>query len=181
MNAALNYSWIWPRASSMSKDESLCFKTSGVDRGDVHWSSQERFTNTDDLYRAMRWVFENRRVLPSLVNRKQMVPDLALEPPLSPLCDGLHVLALAGITNGWTEALNLPVTAYAVGDAPPSLRLLMRLTGANCFLFLGGSCEAEVSVGPEATDEQVNAEQALRFLKSIAAPTPDSPPTTPRG
>lgn len=175
MNTAPNHCWIWPRASSMSTDESLCFKTSGVDRGDVHWSSQEHFTNADDLYPAMRWIYENRRVLPSLVNRKQIVPDLALEPPLNPLDNGLHVLVHNGITNGWAEALNLPVIAYAADDAPPSLKLLMRLTGANCFLFWGGACEAEVSVGPEATDEQVTAEQALWFLKSMVLPTLDAP------
>ena len=48
MSAAPNHRWIWPRASSMSTDESLCFKTSGVDRGDVHWSSQEHFTHADE-------------------------------------------------------------------------------------------------------------------------------------
>ncbi|MGC4016074.1 MAG: hypothetical protein QM755_16345 [Luteolibacter sp.] len=154
----------------MSADHSLWFKTSGVDQGVVHWSSQESFVKADDIYQSMLWIFENRRILPSLVRRDQIIASLAQEPPLDLLSDGIHVVAPEALTDGWTEALDLPVTVHAANDVPPSLKLLMHLTGANCFLFQQGSCEAEIAVGEEATDEQITAGQALSFLKSMAPP-----------
>lgn len=177
MITASEHCWIWPRASSRSADQSLCFKTSGVDRGDVHWSSQECFTIADELYQSMHWIFENRKTLPLLVIRERVDPDLAQQPPLKPLSDGVHVLVHNELIAGWAEALNLPVTVYTADDTPPSLVLLMRLTGANCFLFFRGACEAEASIGSEATDNQVTAEQILRFFKTIVLSPPSSQPS----
>lgn len=174
MITPLHRYWIWPRSSSRGADESLCFKTSGVDRGDVHWSSQERFLNTDEIYHPMRWIFENRKTLPLLVMRERIVPSLAQEPPLPPLSDGLHFLGNSEVVSGMAESLNLPVTGYAASNIPSSLMLLKRLTGANCFLFLHGACEAEASIGSERPDDQVTAEQALSFFLSVFPSPPDS-------
>lgn len=174
MNTAFHHHWIWPRASSIGIDESLCFKTSGVDQGDVHWSSQESFSRTDEIYQAMRWIFDNREMLPLLIVRDCIVPDLALEPFLKPLSDGLHLLGDSNSIGGMAEALNLSATAYIGNDIPSTLMLLKRLPGANCFLFLRSSCEAEVSVGSENTDDHMTAEQALRFFKSVVGPNPES-------
>lgn len=122
----------------------------------------------------MQWIFENRKILPGLISRERIVPDLANEPPFNPLSDGLHVVAHRLLIDGWEEALHIPVTVYSTIDPPPSLALLMRLTGANCFLYLGGLCEAELSVGLQASNSQMAADRALVLLKSVLPPDSDS-------
>jgi hypothetical protein len=175
MKTRSHYSWIWPRASLLSADQSLCFKTSGVDHGDVYWTSQEHFSKSDVLYGAMRWIFENRKTLPVLVLRERIDSRLAREPLLQPLSDGLHFIGANEVIGEMGEALGLSVTSYTGNNRPSSLMILNRLSGANCFLFLGGVCEAEACIGSGKNSDQVTALEALSFFKSMLHLPPESP------
>lgn len=167
MNTSSYHHWIWPRSSALNAEQTLCFKSSGVDHDVVHWSSQECFTSKNLLYHSMLWVFENRKVLPSLIARNRILPELAYQPPLQPLPDGVHVIGSNEFTAEWEASLHIPVTAYPINGLPPSLKLLMELTGANCFLFLRGKCEGEAIHMSETTDSIMSPEQILKFFKSI--------------
>lgn len=182
MSEEVEHYWIWPRASSVGVDRSLRFKTSGVDRGEVHWTAEESFGASDPMHPAMNWVYQNRGVLPSLIGRQLVPNDLDREAALMPLPDGVYSVLDERLTAGWSESLGLPITAVALDRAPQTLRVILQLTGGNCLLFRGGVCEATISVADEPTDESVTPQQGLWFLKSLISPaTPDSKPSPTRG
>lgn len=167
MTGSAEHYWIWPRASTVGVDGSLRFKTSGVDRGEVHWTAEESFAASDPMYQAMNWVYQNRRVLPSLIGRRRVPIDLDRESAVTPLPDGVYAVLDESLTAGWSESLGLPITVVTPEQAPPTLRLILRLTGGNYLLFREGMCEATIAVAAEPTDECVTPQQGLSFLKSL--------------
>lgn len=168
MNHPQNFSWIWPRACAPSADGTLCFKTSGWD-GDLHWSGEERFVIGDELHRAMLWIARNRRVLPPLLLRDRIPGDVWKEESPAPLPDGVHAMVEEELVRGWSESLGVPVEVVNPAEVPGIQRLLARLSGGNCFLFLDGVCHDAMMVEAGTPDEVVTPARALEILKESVA------------
>lgn len=179
MNPQRNFYWIWPRSSTVQEDGSINFKTSGWDRGEIHWSSSEIVAPSSGEFRALNWIHQNRDVLPALLEKSRIPVGIERIGRLVGLTDGIHFLGDAKIVAGWGEQASLPLQ-LANPEQSETLRVLVMLTGANCLVFLDGRCEAALSVASEATEESVAPAQALSFIRSLANDAPQTPDSLPQ-
>jgi hypothetical protein len=167
MSTTINHYWIWPRASSISTDGTLQFKTSGVDQNEIHWTAEETFNVKDSVYPAMKWIHQNRNILPPLIDRARIQNELHCEPPLISQPDGVYAFMDADLVTNWPKTLTVPIRVLTIEQATPTLQILNKVTRCNCLVFLHGGCEAAISVGREPTGEQVVSSQALVYIQSL--------------
>lgn len=178
MSAQFNFYWIWPRSSTVLRDGSIVFKTSGWDRGETHWSGNETVVPSSGEFGALMWIHQNRRVLPPLIEKGRIPAKVESVGQLVAPPDGIYFLGDADIIADWGDQLRLPVRK-ANNEQSETMQLLAMLACANCLVFVNGQCEAALSVGAEATDTSVTSQQAMSFLHALledAPPIPDPPP-----
>lgn len=167
-DATMNRYWIWPRSSTVREDGSIVFKTSGWDRGEIQWSGQETIAPTSDAFPSFRWIHDNRQVLPPLI-QKQNIPDrLEYSPPPPPPRDGIYFLGDASLVSDWVDQFTPPLVNIDATQEP-TMQLFALLSGANCFVFLNGHCEAAISIAAEPSECCVSPNQAAGFIRSSIA------------
>jgi hypothetical protein len=172
MSKQNNHYWIWTRVSSADPETGVCFKTSGIDRNEVHWSGEEIFGPSSADFPSWKWIFENRFILPPLIERNRVIAGLETIGSLLAPPDGIYFLGDAILVAEWTEHFKVAVTTLGPNDVSPMLRLMSEVSGGNCFVFMRGRCEASLAIGDEQSDTHVSSRQAKEFIQTIFDDTP---------